>query len=219
MCGRYTVTSPGAALREVAEAFGARVDAVADQAELRRPRWNIAPTQLVPVVQWRDGEPVPLVTLARWGLVRPREPAPQINVRRETLGGGRAAALVRQGRALVLADGFYEWRTDGAAKVPIWFSPRRPVWLAGLLDVAELRGVPTLCAAIVTRPPAPLVAPVHDRMPAVLDRDVARAWLDPGHVRRGRARAARVVARPRGVDRDRGLRAREQREERRRGVP
>jgi putative SOS response-associated peptidase YedK len=125
----------------------------------------------------------------RWGLVPPwqkgdKNPRGFINARAETLAVRRAfLEPLRRYRCLVPADGFYEWQRQGARR-QAWFffrRDRRPFVFAGIYtpgsgEERELDGT----MAIVTCAPNPLVSPIHDRMPVVLDEDLRRAWLDEG---------------------------------------
>jgi putative SOS response-associated peptidase YedK len=178
MCGRYTVTNPGEAARELEAA----IDPVAMQSEWWKPRFNVAPTQPAPVVIVKGG--ARSLELMRWGLMpfwsaKPgAKPPLMINARLESL---HAKAVFRDAlerkRCLVLADGFYEW----ANKTPLYIHPRdrRPIAFAGLWARAKMTTGELYSFTIITSKPAPLVAPFHDRMPLVLARDAWDAWLDP----------------------------------------
>ena len=107
MCGRYTLT---ASPEQLAELLG--LDEVEDFA----PRFNIAPTQEVPVARvLLQGEGRQL-DLLRWGLVPfwakdAKIGSRMINARAETVADKPAyRAALRRRRCLVMADGFYEWR-------------------------------------------------------------------------------------------------------------
>jgi putative SOS response-associated peptidase YedK len=178
MCGRYTLTKQ----EDLVDDLEAALDPEAPRSEWWKPRFNVAPTQPAPVVTLRDGARV--LELMRWGLVphwargegRDKKKAPlMINARVESLDGKPMFrdALARK-RCLVPADGFFEWTK---AKVPMFIHPtqQRFVAFAGLWARAgELRSF-----TIVTGPANPLVAPIHDRMPIVLDHRAWAAWLDP----------------------------------------
>ena len=178
MCGRYTLTSQ----EGLVEDLEAALDPATPNSEWWKPRWNVAPTQPAPVVVLRDG--VRLVEMMRWGLVpfwakRDGKPPPlMINARVESVDTKPAFkdALASK-RCLVPADGFFEWRRQGKQATPMWIHPatRGFVAFAGLWARAgEVHSF-----AIVTGPPNELVAPIHDRMPIVLDRSAWAAWLDP----------------------------------------
>jgi len=179
MCGRFTLTS----IDGLVEEFGTLVL----PADLR-PRYNIAPTQAVPIIANENRGAVELV---RWGLIPHWAKDASIgnrmiNARSETLASKPAfrAAFTRR-RCLVLADGFYEWRRTGKAKVPYFIrrASRRPFSFAGLWerwkapDETDVRS-----CTIVTTEADELIAPLHDRMPViVLPEDRAR-WLAPDPV-------------------------------------
>ena len=184
MCGRYSVAVSPEELEQVFEASA--------EGELALPRWNVAPTQDAPVVvRVPEGR---RIRSLRWGLVPywaddARIGARHVNARAETLATRPAfrEALARR-RCLVPADGFYEWaeRPHGRGKAPFWIHHRR----GGVLALAGLRerwrppgspsgSEPLETFTIVTTRPNAMVAPLHDRMPAVLPPAAWDAWLDP----------------------------------------
>ena len=179
MCGRYFLTTPGAVL---AEAFG-----LAAAPELT-PRWNVAPSQRVPIVRASAAGGRELA-LVRWGLVPfwAKEAAignRLINARGESLGEKPAFRdSYRKRRCLVPADGFYEWQKVGAVKQP-WLLRLRGGGVFGLAGLWSswrdpASGEPLESCAIVTTTPNELAATVHDRMPVLLPRARYDAWLDP----------------------------------------
>ncbi len=183
MCGRYTLTASPAALAEHFE-----LESVPELA----PRFNVAPTQSVPVVRLAGGrrrlEPM------RWGLVPhwagdPSIGARLINARRETVASKPAFRdAFRHHRCLVPADGFYEWRSgpgrgrSGRQPHHLSLPGRRLFAFAGLharwLGAGE--GAPPLdTCTLLTMAANERVAPLHDRMPVILDPAAYAAWLDP----------------------------------------
>ena len=185
MCGRYTLTAPDrAALRG---RFGL------DESVAVTPRFNVAPNDPVLAVT-TDHEGVPRGELLRWGLVPGWADSPAIgaklsNARLETAREKPAfrAAFARS-RCLVLADGFYEWRRDPVAAGPGRqpFRIRRddgaPFAFAGLWSIWHGPGAApeqTLrSCTILTRPANAAIAPLHDRMPVILDPVHEQDWLD-----------------------------------------
>lgn len=179
MCGRYAFFAPADAVHRW---FG--VPLVPGFA----PRWNIAPTQDVPVV--REREPGRReVALLRWGLVPPWSQDPSIgprmiNARAETLAERPAYRnAFRRRRCVVLASGWYEWQKTAAGKQP-WFIHRRdgePLGFAGLweqwLDRASGESIQS-CTIVTTAAP-PALAEIHDRMPALLGQAALALWLAP----------------------------------------
>ncbi|MBS1199718.1 MAG: hypothetical protein H6R27_396 [Proteobacteria bacterium] len=178
MCGRYAFFSPAEAVKRV---FG-----LAYAPELA-PRYNIAPTQPVPVLrETRQGDRE--VALLHWGLIpswaKDRSIGNRmINARAETLAERPAyRSAYRDRRCLVLADGWYEWQVAPSGKQP-WFirsASGLPMGLAGLWESWRdpASGETTESCTIVTiDAPAPL-AEIHGRMPAVVPAAGVDAWLD-----------------------------------------
>ncbi|AKU99822.1 hypothetical protein AKJ09_06486 [Labilithrix luteola] len=147
MCGRATLTVTPDELRETFE--------LADLPEDMPPRFNIAPTQPLPVIR-TPGH----LELMPWGTKERRT----INVRAERV------TTKPENRCLVVLDGFYEWRDSD--KQPFYFHRKdgKPFAMGG---VVIGKG-----AAIVTTEPLPEIAEVHDRMPLVLTPGDWRRWLD-----------------------------------------
>jgi len=200
MCGRFTLT---AASEVVAEFFE-----LAEAPDLV-PRYNIAPTQMVPVVMLdaKDGRRV--MRSYRWGLVPSwaKDPAigsRMINARSETVATKPSfRSALRRRRCLVIADGFYEWQKVAGSrrKQPYyirvgdgtqpcsqahegWFAlPNRscsPFAMAGLWEHWNSPdGTGVDSCAIITTQPNELMHPIHDRMPAIMPRRNFSRWLDP----------------------------------------
>lgn len=180
MCGRYTLTDPDPRLLRFR--FGLRESAEIDQV----PRYNVAPTDPVLAIRLNaEGAREP--GILRWGLI-PHYADPDsfdrllINARAETLAEApafRDAFLTH--RCLVVADGFYEWREEETGKRPVWITrpEREPFAFAGLWAAARRAdGSSIHSCAIVTCEPGTVVAPIHDRMPVILDREAEPGWLD-----------------------------------------
>lgn len=145
-------------------------------------RYNIAPTQDVLAVR-NDGtgEIAPL----RWGLVPYWAKdltigQKLINARVETLAEKPAfrSALQRR-RCVIFADGFYEWTGAKNRKQPYRFTvgDGAPFAFAGLWERWGPKDATVATCAIVTCAPNALLAPFHDRMPAILDDGALDAWL------------------------------------------
>ena len=192
MCGRFTLTPDN--VDRIAEILGIAPDEVFEESYV--PRWNIAPMQAHWVVRLDGLEGEERRALpATWGLVNwwdatRREGAKHVNARGETVATRRAFRdAFASTRCIVPADGFFEWTGDARARRPFWFHrpDREPFALAGLYVEARLKGEadPQRTFTIVTTRANDLMAPIHDRMPVILDGDEAiAAWLDP---RRGLA--------------------------------
>ena len=177
MCGRYSLTTPLDHLIEVFDVPPVTFD--------YRARYNIAPSQDVPVVACdRRGARLGLL---RWGLVPawaddPAIGSRMINARAETLlekPSFKDAAVSR--RCLVPADGFYEWTKEGGRKVPHWIhSPNRePLGFAGLWERWHADGSePVYSMAIITVDANAAIQHLHHRMPAIVPAANRKAWLD-----------------------------------------
>ena len=200
MCGRATIIDPDG-VEQIAVEFHRKFI----PAEWKRPRYNVRPTQELPVVRIVDGEPE--LTLLRWGLIpswsKEAEPKfPTFNARAETLSEKPTfRAPFKNRRCLILIDGFYEWpKKPNQDRRPrhIRFRDRRPIALAGLWDrwTDRLTGIVVDSCTIVTTEANELLSSVpHDRMPVILDTAAQREWLDPGITDRDRLSALLVPRR------------------------
>jgi len=177
MCGRFAITMPPDAMRNL---FGF----------LERPqfppRYNIAPSQPVPIVVFDGGRRRFL--LARWGLVPAwAKDMPQsllINARAETIAEKPSfRGAFRHHRALMPADGFYEWQavTGKGPKQPfLRRRDERPFAMAAIRDTwMDGHGSELDSCAIVTTEANATLKPIHTRMPVILDEKDWARWLDP----------------------------------------
>ena len=183
MCGRFTLT-----YRErmrVAEELGVNVEEIPEDAY--QPRYNIAPTDQHWIVRLRYEERH--ILPSKWGLVNSwakdaKRAAAQINARAETID--RAPAFreaFEKRRCVVPADGYFEWLGAKESRRPIWF--HRPdgglLLFAGLYESWQPQpGEWQRTFTIITTDANELTAPVHDRMPAILDDEAVDAWLYQG---------------------------------------
>lgn len=155
-------------------------------------RYNIAPTQtIIAIVRGEGGEPV--ARAMRWGLIPPwakdaKVAYRMINARSETAeqkGAFKRLLASADRRALLLADGFYEWLRPEDRKLPrvpfrFTLGDGEPFAFAGLWTPGTLEGEPIESATILTTAANGLVAAVHDRMPVILPGpDGEHAWLSP----------------------------------------
>ncbi len=149
------------------------------------PRFNVAPTQPVPIVRLEAGKRH--FVLMRWGLIPawvkdPKKFTLLINARLEGIAEKPSfRAAVKRRRCLVPADGFYEWQKAGKAKRPFFIRPRAsgPIAFAGLWETwADRDGGEIDTMAIVTCAANPILAAIHDRMPAIVAPEYFDAWLD-----------------------------------------
>ena len=174
MCGRYSLICTD----DLGNRFRVHLPTIGC-----RSRFNVAPSQTMPVVVQR-GE-IELVQMV-WGLVPhwARDPAAArrpINARAETLAERPMfRGLLKRNRCLVPASGFYEWKKDGGRKTPYYLRLKDDAIFAfaGLYDVwHDADGAPLATYTIVTTAANEVVAPVHDRMPVILGRDDEERWI------------------------------------------
>jgi len=180
MCGRYRLSRRKQILEE-------QFAAVSDDVDWT-PRYNIAPTQFVPVVRQNPRTTRRELSLTRWGLVPSwakdsSKAAAMINARSETAAIKPAFCdALKFRRCLIPADGFYEWQKLGKTKQPYCFEVNRGELFsfAGLWETwNDLSGKPLETCSILTTAPNVVTAPVHDRMPVILDPQCYDLWLDP----------------------------------------
>ncbi len=177
MCGRY---SQSKRQRDLEFRFGTDFSRAAPE----KFRYNVAPSDLMPVIVFRNGTRE--AEAMKWGIFRhwdkAKPPSLIVNLRAEKLLNGVFKKNLAQRRCLVPADGFYEWKTVAGKKLPVRFTMNDDS-LFGLPaiydDVHEDLGPPVRTYAIFTVEPNPLVAPVHNRMPAILSQEREQEWLDP----------------------------------------
>ena len=181
MCGRYRLSRR----KQVVEEYF-------DTALVERdwnPRYNIAPTQNVPIIRQNPKEPIREMSFVRWGLIPSwakdsSVAAKMINARSETASmkpAFRDALKFR--RCLIPADAFYEWKRIGKSKQPYCFEVNEGELFAfaGLWDRWKYpSGQWVKSCSILTTTPNAVTAAVHDRMPVILDPDAYDLWLDPG---------------------------------------
>jgi putative SOS response-associated peptidase YedK len=191
MCGRYTLATPDPA------AIRARFP-VGESVEIRQ-RYNVAPGDDVLAVT-TDREGAPRGELLRWGLVPTWSKSPEtglkmINARLETADQSPAfRRAFERFRCLIVADGFYEWRADPSASTRGRRPPKQPFHITradgGLFAFAGLWSVwygdedeKIRSCAILTVPANEAIAPLHDRMPVILEPEHEAAWLDASTAR------------------------------------
>jgi len=176
MCGRFArYSDPDELLRPLGLSW---------QGPPLPPSYNVAPSQ--PVLAVRRREDRHEAVLLRWGLIPPWAKDKSIgyrmiNARAEGLADKPAFRQpFRHQRCLIPADGFYEWQRKGRHKQP-WYIHRangEPLAFAGLW--AHWQGGAEIIesCAIITGPPNAVVAPIHDRMPVILEPADHAAWLE-----------------------------------------
>lgn len=174
MCGRYSI---GTDIQQIANELKAEVP------EDFRPKYNAAPSQLLPVVGNNHRKKV---MLYEWGIIphwiREGEQSKRlINARAETVNEkGTFKHAFHKRRCLVPADGYYEWKKTDQGKVPyrIVLNHEQPFVFAGLWSTHQNENgndVRDFC--IITTRAADNIAHIHDRMPVILEKESWDFWL------------------------------------------
>ena len=181
MCGRYSITTPVESLRRLFRFTGPLPNLP--------PRYNVAPTQQVPIVRTAHGDRHDReLAMVRWGLIPFWAKDATIgykltNARAEGIDAKPSfrETFKRGRRCLIPADGFYEWRKKGDAKQPwrVTLEDGEPFGFAGLWERWEKApdGVPVESCTIITTAANALVAKLHDRMPVILPAEACGPWL------------------------------------------
>jgi putative SOS response-associated peptidase YedK len=187
MCGRYLLTDFSEVLAERFE--------VSTISGFNPPRYNVSPTQLMPVIVSNGTNRAELMS---WGLIPSwsREPKGFINARAETAAQKPSfRKAFRTQRCIVPASGFFEWKKTASGKLPylLRVKGRELFGMAGLHDVwTGPNGLPIKSYTILTCRPNELTAPIHDRMPCILKPEEEASWLMPEN--RDPARLQRFLA-------------------------
>ncbi|WP_273146570.1 SOS response-associated peptidase [Oceanicaulis alexandrii] len=179
MCGRYVMSL---SLVQLEALFG-KLDRLNYP-----PSWNAAPTQALPII--RLGRQADFrLTAVRWGLVPhwsrtgPDGSKPLINARSETAADKPSfrQALQRR-RALVPADGFYEWSTEESGRKQPWYINRtdgQPMVMAGVWERWGEGADRVDSFAILTTAASADIAHIHHRSPVFIPEGRFADWLNP----------------------------------------
>jgi putative SOS response-associated peptidase YedK len=176
MCGRYCISSAPEAIRRL---FRYR------QQPNFPPRYNVAPTQPVPIVRLARGERE--FALVRWGLIPgwvkdPKNFSLLINARGDSVNDKPAFRnAMKRRRCLFPADGFYEWKLEGKGRRPYFARPRAggPIAFAGLWETwIGPNGEEMETAAIVTTQANRTMGAIHPRAPVIVAPEAFDLWLD-----------------------------------------
>jgi putative SOS response-associated peptidase YedK len=171
MCGRYTVQVD---MVEVHRRFKVALD------ELYQKNYNCAPTENLPVITNKSPEKL---NYFHWGLIpfwaKDRKIGfKMINARAESLMEKTFKNALEKRRCLVVADGFYEWKTEGKTKQPYRIVVKEsPLFaFAGLWEYNKDLNISSF--TIISTTANELVEPIHDRMPVILRPEFEKKWLD-----------------------------------------
>lgn len=163
---------------------------------LPKPRYNIAPTQVVPVLRPADAPSVPqtdalqaegsgqylnaemLLEPARWGLIphwaKELKGPPLFNARAETVASKPSFRdAFKRHRCAIPMDGYYEWQVVDGKKQPQWIRTGEVIWVAGLYSF----GLDQLSATMITTDAVAPLDEVHHRMPRFLQHDELAQWI------------------------------------------
>lgn len=177
MCGRFVISMPPETMRELFVFF--------EQPNFP-PRYNIAPTQPVPIIRQEAGKRH--FVLVRWGLIPSwAKEEPQsvlINARAETIAEKPSfRGAFRHHRALIPADGYYEWQTTKPGIKQPYFIRRqdcKPFAMAAIWDNwMPSNGSEMESTALITTQANESLISIHHRMPVILDPAQWDLWLDP----------------------------------------
>jgi putative SOS response-associated peptidase YedK len=189
MCGRFVITSTPQAMRMFLEY---------EELPNFPARYNVAPTQPIPVVRLANGRRH--FSLMRWGLIPSWVKDPKgftllINARAETINEKPAfSAAMKRRRCLIPADGYFEWKHEGARKRAHFVrrKDRAPFVFAGVCETwTGPNGEELDTAAIITTQANETFSVLCDRMPVILPPGAFQRWLDCGTV--GAEEAAQLL--------------------------
>ena len=190
MCGRFVLFTTGDALMDAVGNLPGVTEVLAPDGT-PPPRYNIAPTQQVPLLRLaaekkmdeegkaeREGV-VAQIDSARWGLLptwkKDETGPPLFNARGETVAekpSFRSAFKARRG--LMVLDGYYEWKQEEGGKQPYYVTPEEGVLYAAALWET---GLDKLSTTMVTTDATENMAWLHHRLPLFLRADEIEQWV------------------------------------------
>jgi putative SOS response-associated peptidase YedK len=172
MCGRITLTRPN--LESIAAELNVEPMSYRGY-PLVEPHYNIAPTSILPILTLENGQRE--ISPMTWGVTLGTKRSFVINLRAETAAPREA---FRKHRCGVITDGFYEWTGRAKERQPYWF--HRPdnalIVMAGLWRWQESPDGFQQTFAIITTQANSVMAPIHDRMPVLIDPARLDTWMD-----------------------------------------
>ncbi|WP_345831011.1 SOS response-associated peptidase family protein [Erwinia sp. HDF1-3R] len=178
MCGRFTQYRTR---EEYLKEFADEVEREIAYDPEPIARYNVAPGTNVLLLNQRDDslhlDPVHWGYGPEWW-----HKAPLINARVETAATGRMfKPLWNNGRAIVMADGWYEWKRDDSKKQPyfIYHKSGKPIFFAVIGKVPYDKQNESEGFVIVTAASDKGLVDIHDRRPLVLSTSAVLDWLNP----------------------------------------
>ena len=161
MCGRFAQHWEVSAWNEVWPAQW--------RVQGHNPRYNVAPGTFILAIG-HDHVDQTAGGLIHWGLKTPR--GFLINARSETVATRPTfRAMLAHGRVVIPMNGYYEWHRK--SRIPYYIYGNDPLWTLGLAQKTSQGSQ----AVILTRDPTDALAAIHARMPMIVTRDLAEAWL------------------------------------------
>lgn len=170
MCGRYYIPDDheDAELNIILDQLKDRYKNTSNFAEMKLG--EIYPTNVVPVI----AKDIP--SLMKWGFARFDGKGQIINARLETADEKPMfRKLIESQRCLIPAGCYFEWKKEGDQKQKYAIGLNNPIYMAGLYRYEETEDLPLF--VILTRPAAPDIEFIHDRMPVILSREAQKKWL------------------------------------------
>jgi putative SOS response-associated peptidase YedK len=176
MCGRFAQITP--------------INDLIEEYEIDRnlsdlgPRYNIAPGQEISAIIIDEGKKI---VKFKWGLIPSWAKDPSIghkliNARAETIREKPSFRnSFKRRRCLILADGFYEWKTEGREKIPVYVKLKSgaPFTLAGMYDFWKSPEGQTIgTCTIITTEANEMFSAIHNRMPVIIKKNDHKVWLD-----------------------------------------
>ncbi|MGI1658246.1 MAG: SOS response-associated peptidase [Desulfitobacterium sp.] len=170
MCGRYFIATEqdDAEIKKIIEEVN---DRFKDTPELSKMKTGeIYPTNIVPIIT-----PVSPV-LMKWGFTRFDGKGQVINARLETAAEKPMfRKAFAEHRCLIPASHYFEWETIGKKKQKYAIGLRSTLYMAGIYRFEKDMPIPLF--VILTRPAAPVISFIHERMPVIMPKELSGVWL------------------------------------------
>jgi len=179
MCSRFALKSPPSTLAKLLHL---------EKALDWKPRYNLAPSQMIPAVVNPLENEKREMKLLRWGFVASWHQGGRllINARSEDLADRPILKeSFEKWRCLVPVDGFYEWRHEARESKPFYIRMKdgQPFALAGLWAPQTFHDQTAESCVLLTTSPNEVVRVVHERMPVIIAPEDFKLWLDSKDVR------------------------------------
>jgi putative SOS response-associated peptidase YedK len=182
MCGRFEQSETP---RYYADALCVHISEHLMRLGENSPSYNVAPGQRPWMMMLHKGEL--LFIGMNWGYRTPKESferkKPWICARVEkSRTGSYFRHMIREGRIITPAGGWYEWSLENGKKQP-WYITRKvnePIFMAGLTNFRpDVEQTVETGFVIVTEDAGAGMVDIHDRRPVVLEPEDALLWMNP----------------------------------------